>query len=144
MSRRRLIACALVSTIALSPFCPASLGEARAEKAPAAQTSNLSGVKITVSPQGFPSDAKTWDFDITLETHTQPLDDDLVNASTLFADGKPYRPLGWEGAPPGGHHRKGILRFDAVTALPQAIELQIRRAGEPNPRIFRWQLGSRP
>ncbi|MBI3432991.1 MAG: hypothetical protein HY018_12365 [Hydrogenophilales bacterium] len=145
MSRRRLIACALVFAIALSPFCAAGFGEARAaETAPASQVSNQDGVKITVAPRGFPRGAKTWDFTITLETHTQPLDDDLARASTLIADGKPYRPLGWEGAPAGGHHRKGVLHFDAVTPLPQAVELQIRRTGEAIPRIFRWQLGSRP
>ena len=140
MSRQGLIVCALAASIASTQFGATYFGEARAaEKTPAAQTSNLGGVKITVRPRGFPRGEKTWDFDITLETHTQPLDDDLTNASTLFADGKPYRPLGWEGAPPGGHHRKGVLRFDAVTPLPQAVELKIRRTREKSPRTFRWQ-----
>lgn len=140
MSRQGLIICALAAAIASTQSGATHFGEARAaEMAPAAQTSNLGGVKITVEPRGFPRGAKTWDFTITLETHTQPLDDDLANASTLSADDKSYRPLGWEGAPPGGHHRKGVLRFDAVTPLPQAVELQIRRTGEASPRIFRWQ-----
>lgn len=145
MSHQRLIVCALVAAFAPTPFFAAGCGEARAtEMAPAAQTSSQGGVKITVQPRGFLRGAKTWDFAITLETHTQPLDDDLVHASTLLADGKPYRPQGWEGPAPGGHHRKGVLRFDAVTPLPQAVELQIRRKGEANPRIFRWQLVPRP
>ena len=140
MSRQGLIVCALAVAIASTQFGAAPLGEARAaDMAPVAQTSNLGGVKITVEPRGFPRGAKTWDFAITLETHTHPLDDDLVNAATLFADGKPHRPLGWEGAPPGGHHRKGVLRFDAVTPLPQVVELQIRLTGEARPRVFRWQ-----
>lgn len=101
-------------------------------------------MKITVEPRGFPR-TKTWDFAITLETHTQPLDDDLVNGATLLADGKPYRPVGWEGSPPGGHHRKGVLSFAVVTPQPQVLELQMRRTGEASPRIFRWQqLGTPP
>lgn len=143
MSHQRLIACALLAAVASTPLCAASLEKTQAADA-AAQISNQGGVKITVEPRGFSRDAKSWDFAITLETHTQPLDDDLVKATTLLADGKTCRPLGWDGAPPGGHHRKGVLRFEAVTPLPQAVELQIRRAGEASPRIFRWQLGARP
>lgn len=135
MSRQGLIICALATAIASTQF-----GGARAaDMAPASQVSNLDGVKITVEPRGFPIGAKTWDFAITLETHTRPLDDDLVNAAMLFADGKPYRPLAWEGAPPGGHHRKGELRFDVVAPLPKVVELHVRLTGEARPRIFRWQ-----
>lgn len=65
------------------------------------------------------------------------------DAATLLADGKPCRPLGWEGAPPGGHHCKEVLRFEAVMPQPQAVELQIRREGEASPRIFRGKLGQR-
>jgi len=145
MPHQYLIACALVAAIGSFPLCTAGFGEAQAaEMAAAAQTSNQGGVKITVEPRGFPPEAKTWDFVITLETHTQPLDDDLAKTATLLADGKTSRPRGWEGAPPGGHHRKGVLRFEAVTPLPQAVELQIRRTGEASPRVFRWQLGPRP
>lgn len=145
MSRQRMIVGALACAIAAFPFCAAGAGKVRAaELTPAAQTSNQGGVKITVAPPGFQSDAKTWDFAITLETHAQPLDDDLARTSTLLADGKSYLPMAWRGDPPGGHHRKGMLRFYAVVPRPQAVELQIHRAGETAPRVFRWQLGSRP
>lgn len=143
MSRQRLIACAMLAAVASTPLFAAALEKTQAAEA-AAQTNNQDGVKITVEPRGFPRGAKSWDFAITLETHTQPLEDDLVKATTLLADGKACRPLSWDGAPPGGHHRKGVLRFEAVTPLPQAVELQVRRAGEASPRIFRWQLGTRP
>jgi len=104
------------------------------------QTSSQGGVTINVAPQGFSKESKTWDFVITLETHTQSLDDDLSKSSSLLADGKPYSPLGWEGAPPGGHHRKGLLRFKAVSPPPQSVVLQIHRTGEASPRNFSWQL----
>lgn len=134
MSHRSLIFCALAAAIASAPLSAAGPGETQA-----AQSSNVAGVKITVVPEGFPRDATTWDFAVTLETHTQDLDDNLVESATLLADGTPHRPLGWEGSPPGGHHRKGILRFTSVTPLPPAVELQIRRKAEPAPRVFRWQ-----
>lgn len=142
MSHQHLIVCALVAAVGSSPLWTAGFGAAQAAAvAVAAQTSNQGGVKITVEPRGFPPSAKTWDFAITLETHTQTLNDDLVRTSSLLADGKPYRALGWEGAAPGGHHRKGVLSFAGVTPQPQAVELQIRRPGEASPRVFRWQTG---
>ena len=144
MLKQRVTGFALVAISTLY-FCSVSIVEVRAtEMPPAPQTSSQGGVKITIAPRGFSSEAKTWDFAITLETHTQSLDDDLAKTATLLADGRPSRPRGWEGAPPGGHHRKGVLRFEAVTPLPQAVELQIRRTGEASPRVFRWQLDPRP
>jgi hypothetical protein len=74
MSHQRLIACALVAAVGSSPLWAAGFGAAQATEVTAAQTSNQGGVKITVEPRGFPR-AKTWDFAITLETHTQPFDD---------------------------------------------------------------------
>lgn len=113
---------------------------AAADMAPAPQTINQAGVKVTVAPRGFPADGPNWDFEITLETHTQSLDDDLAKSSVLIVDGKSFRPLGWNGSPAGGHHRKGVLRFWAVAPRPASVELQIRRSGEASPRSFRWQL----
>ncbi|MBZ0094407.1 MAG: hypothetical protein K8H75_03370 [Sulfuricella sp.] len=142
MSKQRVISFAL-AIFGTFLFYAAGSVEARAAEpapAPAPQTSREGGVTIIVAPQGFSNEARTWDFAVTLETHTQPLDDDLAKSSKLLGDGKPYRPLGWEGAPPGGHHRNGLLRFKAITPPPQAVELQIRRAGEATPRSFRWIL----
>jgi hypothetical protein len=85
-------------------------------------------------------DAKTWDFEVTLETHTQDLGDDLSRSALLVAGGKQYSPLGWEGAAPGGHHRKGLLRFKVIVPQPDSIELQIRLAGDAAPRSFKWIL----
>ncbi len=137
MSRRNLTARALAAVIVCSPLVADAASVAPAQ-APA-QISSHSGVKITIEPKGFSQDAKTWDFAVTLETHTQDLDDDLAQSTTLLADGTLHRPLGWEGSVPGSHHRKGVLRFAAVKPLPQVVELQIRREGESTPRIFRWQ-----
>lgn len=109
-----------------------------AEPGYAPQISNERGIKVTATPQKILGEAKTWDFQLVLETHTQDLSDDLAKSAVLIADGKQYLPLGWEGAPPGGHHRKGVLRFKAITPLPRSMELQISLAGDASPRSFKW------
>jgi hypothetical protein len=93
---------------------------------------------MSVAPQ--PLAAATWSFEVTLESHTRSLNDDLAKSAVLIADGTSYPPLGWEGAAPGGHHRKGLLRFKAIVPQPPLIELQIRLAGDTAPRSFRWTL----
>lgn len=111
-----------------------------AELGAAPQVNNEREIKVTVTLQKIPNEAKTWDFEVTLETHTKVLNDDLAKSSVLIAGGKQYLPLGWEGAPPGGHHRKGKLRFKAIAPPPAPVELQIRLAEDPSPRSFKWLL----
>lgn len=111
-----------------------------AEPGLAPRTSNEREVKVTVTPENPSKEARTWDFEVTMETHTGTLSDDLAKSSTLFADGKQHTPLGWEGAPPGGHHRKGLLRFELIRPQPQSVELQMRLTGEAAPRSFKWSL----
>lgn len=111
-----------------------------AENGYAPQVSNEREVKVTTTLQHISNEARTWDFEVTLETHTKALGDDLAKSSVLIAGGQQYLALGWEGAPPGGHHRKGKLSFRAIAPPPAAVELQIRLAGEPSPRSFKWLL----
>lgn len=53
---------------------------------------------------------------------------------------KQYSPLEWQGAPPGGHHRKGVLTFRAISPQLPSIELQIRLVNDRSPRKFTWLL----
>jgi hypothetical protein len=106
----------------------------------ATQKNTGSGVTVAVTPQNVSPEAKTWDFRIVLDTHSQDLKDDLVKATVLLdGSGARQSPLSWDGAGPGGHHRAGVLRFRPPAARPQVIELQIQRTGEPTPRTFRWK-----
>jgi hypothetical protein len=132
----------LLSSFAVAAIVAASytLAGAAAEMGYAPQISNEREIKVTAMLQTFTKEAKTWDFEVTLETHTQSLSDDLIKSSVLIADGKQYLPLVWEGAPPGGHHRKGFLRFNAVSPQPQSMELRIRLAGDALPRSFKWSM----
>jgi len=107
----------------------------------AQQTSSDRGVTVRATPRDISSTAKVWEFDIVLETHTQNLTDDLKTGAVLVVGGGAKQaPLSWEGDPPGGHHRKGVLRYAAVSPLPDAFELRIQRPDEPAPRNFRWTL----
>jgi hypothetical protein len=107
----------------------------------ATQTSSARSVTVKVTPQNVAGDAKTWSFAIVLDTHSAELNDDLVKSSALLdSAGGRFTPVAWDGAPPGGHHREGVLRFKPVSPQPQSIELQITRTGEDAPRSFRWQL----
>lgn len=110
-----------------------------AELAP--RTSNAAGVKVTVTPKRIAADDAAWEFAVVLDTHSQDLSDDLLKTAVLVdAQGGRHAPLAWQGAPPGGHHREGVLRFKGLGALPEAIEVQILRSGEAAPRSFRWKL----
>ncbi|HEX2831050.1 MAG TPA: hypothetical protein VHP37_32245 [Burkholderiales bacterium] len=103
------------------------------------QKSSANGVTVAVTPNI--EGTSTWSFKIVLDTHSQDLSDDLVKTSAMIGpDGKRYAPLAWDGAAPGGHHREGVLRFAAVAPRPASIDLEIRRASEPAPRVFTWQM----
>jgi hypothetical protein len=98
-------------------------------------------VTVKVTPKDVAPGSATWVFAVVLDTHSQDLSDDLVKSSTLLdARGGRQAPLAWEGAPPGGHHREGMLRFKSLGPAPGAFELQIRRPGESAARVFRWNL----
>ena len=105
------------------------------------QKSTDRGVTVDVTPQNLSAGAVNWDFKVVLDTHAGELNDDLVKTAALLDDkGRRHVPVQWEGAGPGGHHREGVLKFKPVSPAPAAIELQIRRAGEADPRSFRWKL----
>ena len=66
---------------------------------------------------------------------------DLARAAQLVdARGKPQGPLAWEGDPPGGHHRRGVLRFRPPAGNPATVELRILDVGGVAVRTFRWSL----
>ncbi|MBE0625792.1 MAG: hypothetical protein IH606_13375 [Burkholderiales bacterium] len=105
------------------------------------QSSQANSVGISVKPVDVSATAKTWQFQATLTTHSGALDDDLARTATLVdAEGKQQAALGWDGDPPGGHHRKGVLKFKALSPRPDALEMRILRIGETAARTFRWKL----
>jgi hypothetical protein len=112
---------------------------AAAQLAPQKMVAN--GVTVVVTPGNLVQGAKSWDFTIVFDTHTQDLSDDPAKSAVLLDDkGNEFRPSAWEGAAPGGHHRQGVLKFNTITPQPASVELRIVRPGEAAPRVFRWQL----
>jgi hypothetical protein len=107
----------------------------------ATQKNSQSGVTVDVTPVDLSASAKTWDFKLVLDTHSQDLNDDLTKTAVLLdASTQSYLPVAWEGAGPGAHHREGVLRFRPIDPRPASVELRIQRAGETTPRSFRWPL----
>lgn len=115
---------------------------AQATSAAAATQSSIDrGVTVKVTPKAIGAADGRWEFEIVLDTHSADLSDDLAQAASLITDdGRTLKPVGWTGAPPGGHHRAGVLAFDVPAPRPASIELRIVRPAESAPRIFRWQL----
>lgn len=103
------------------------------------QSSSTAGVTVKATPRTLAG--TVWEFELAFDTHTQDLNDDPAKSASLHAAGGAGAvPLAWQGDPPGGHHRKGVLRFKAITPAPAALELRLQRAGESSPRVFRWQV----
>ncbi len=105
------------------------------------ETKEVEGGEVTVSvtpirlKKGFPAS-----FDVAFETHSVDLAFD-VEKIAAFTDGtkETYTPV-WEGSPPGGHHRKGMLRFIPDLTRPKMMTLTFRDiAGIPT-RTFTWEV----
>ncbi|MDP3955780.1 MAG: hypothetical protein Q8Q18_00850 [bacterium] len=97
-------------------------------------------VTVTVTPSDLSIESNEWKFDVVLSTHSVELDQDMTEVTVLIDDGgNEYKPLRWEGAPAGGHHREGALIFGPVTPYPQHLELIIRNIGFVK-RLFSWTL----
>lgn len=98
-------------------------------------------VSYKVTPKNLNPSAATWDFDISLDTHTGSLDQDLVSIVRLVDDkGTEYKALGWEGAPPGGHHREGVLKFSPITPRPASIKLIIQTTSNNENNNLLWNI----
>ncbi len=126
-----ILALTAATAVALAQTSPA---------APAMQSSAVQGVTVKVTPKTLGQGGGRWEFAVVLDTHSGDLSDDLVQSASLTTDdGRTLKPLGWTGAPPGGHHREGVLAFEVPAPRPATVELRIVRPGETAPRTFRWQ-----
>lgn len=97
-------------------------------------------VTVTATPSDLGIESKEWKFDIVMSTHSVELDQDMTKVAVLIDDNrKEYSPVGWEGAPAGGHHREGILTFNKITPTPKFVELRMAGIGGVV-RTFNWQL----
>ena len=136
----KLLFAFLISACAIGTFLSGS-GYSSAAPALAARTSDAAGVHVVVTPKAIGRDVAVWEFEVVMDTHTKPLSENLAQAAVLVDEaGGRFVPIAWQGDPPGGHHRKGILQFSAPAQVPTVIELQIDGVGGVATRKFRWEL----
>lgn len=107
------------------------------------QVNDEGEVTIMATPQDLSDKAESWDFEISVDTHSVELSEDLTEVSVLIdGGGNKYQPTVWDGDPPEGHHRSGILKFKPIKPRPRSVELVIAEIGDVAERRFRWTLGS--
>ena len=115
-----------------------------------AQTKSLSmkendegQVRVAVTPRDLSKTADAWRFEVRFNTHVTPITQDMVAVTSLSGGkGAGEQPTAWEGDPPGGHHRRGVLVFKPMNPMPATITLHIREVGGVADRTFTWNLAS--
>ncbi|GEM_PF-962141 len=104
-----------------------------------AKTDEQENVTVIVSPIDLSPQSQEWKFDISMNTHSVELDQDMAKSAVLIdSQDREFKPLNWDGSI-GGHHREGILTFDQITPTPKYIELKISDIGTAV-RNFTWDL----
>lgn len=80
-------------------------------------------------------------FKLTFDTHSVDLAFDIATVSKLTDDtGKIYGVARWEGTPPGGHHRTGMLVFQELLKSTKYVDLIITNVSGIPERKLRWNL----
>ena len=103
------------------------------------KTDEQGQVTVKVTLQTFSKNL--WKFNIVFDTHSIELNEDIIQIAELIdSEGNVFKPIAWEGAGPGGHHREGVLTFNQVQPLPEYVELKIKNIGGVTERSFRWNI----
>lgn len=104
------------------------------------KTEEQASVTLVVTPIDLSPNSKEWKFDVVMDTHSVELDQNMTKIAVLVGDqGKEYKPIRWEGAEAGGHHREGVLIFNQIKPNSKSVELKIFNIGDVV-RSFTWQL----
>ncbi len=107
----------------------------------ATQSNNEKAVAIDVTPLNLASGGDAWDFEVAFNTHSVDLSFDPAAISVLRDNlGNEYPAIVWEGSGPGGHHRSGVLRFNAPEQTTGFVELVIHDVAGVPERVFHWDL----
>lgn len=96
---------------------------------------------IKITPIELGGNSKMFKFSVVLDAHSGNLDQDIVRIAYIVdTKGGMYQPNAWEGSVPGGHHREGVLVFNAISPVPEYIELRMKVAEDAPERVFKWNL----
>ena len=94
----------------------------------APQSVLLGGVEVRVEPLIL--DERGAGFEVSFDTHQGDLALDVAASSRLEVGGVAWDGATWIGDPPGGHHRRGELRFTAQGPATGQILLRIEGLAE--------------
>jgi|GEM_PF-2520971 len=101
------------------------------------KTDEQANVSVAVTPIDLSPQSSQWKFDVSMNTHSIELDQDMIKSSVLIdSDGAEYKPVEWQG-PTGGHHLEGMLIFNKIVSAPKQIKLKIVGVAG-TVRIFTW------
>ena len=132
LDARKLIAQSMIGLMLLSTAVAGWAYEGK--------TSSERGVRVQVTPKVL-SHNKPVQFQIRLNTHSVELNQDmLVVAELRDSQGSTYKPVQWEGSPPGGHHRSGTLTFSALQQPVENVTLVLHDVGGVAQRTFSWTI----
>lgn len=97
-------------------------------------------VRVNVVPLQLKSGLPAM-FEVRMNTHSVDLSQNMT-ASSILRDkrGHEYQPVEWNGSPPGGHHRKGVLEFPELEGSPNSVTLVIKNIANVPERIFKWKV----
>ena len=99
--------------------------DASPARAAGLEATTVTAGEVTVRLEPHHLDATGAEFAVTLDTHSEELDIDLVAGARLIVGDAQWPAAGWEGDGPSGHHREGRLRFDAAGPATGPVELTL-------------------
>lgn len=110
------------------------------------QADDQGEVTVVVQPLDISEQSNVWRFQVTLNTHSRELNEDISQAAELRNNkDERFETLGWEEESlptgrqaPGGHHRSGVLIFRPFLPFPSEIILRLRNVGGIPERVFTW------
>jgi hypothetical protein len=104
------------------------------------KSNNENRVRVDVQPVQL-APGQPMKFEVRMNTHSADLSQDLAAVSTLKDNnGREYKATAWQGSPPGGHHRKGVLEFPDLAQNSESITLVIRGIDNVPERTFNWRI----
>ena len=147
MKRKLVLPVLAALTVLIAACSPATSADSTAPSAneSPARTDTQGAVVFVVTPLDLAAPGETFDFDVSMNTHSVDLSWNLAAQSVLRADtGLEVAGQSW---PVGnGHHYQGTLAFPAKTAegkslLAGAKKLTLTiRDTDVSERVFEWEL----
>lgn len=127
------------STI-VTPTVPSLLPPSNPSSLYKTQTNEGGNVTVAVTPRALAAGEPAV-FQLVFDTHSVDLDFDVAAAAELRDDqGRTYGVAAWNGDPPGGHHRKGVLSFPTSLGQRTGITLTLTNIASIKERTFIWKL----